>query len=143
MVAAGALGLFLLLVFATIRIERDQQKQRLDALQIQELNQTLENRVLDRTRALEEANRELADDLMNLSRIAGDGIEPSVVDLSEMASTVARELALQNPGRDVDVSVAPEISVRGDARLLRVALENLFGNAWKYIRGHRHQAGAV
>jgi len=192
-VAAGALGLFLLLVFATILIERDQQKQRLDALQIQELNQTLENKVLDRTRALEEANRELEsfcysvshdlraplrsvegfakilardytgkqldaraddlmrrmststirmgqliDDLLNLSRIARGGIEPSEVDFSEMASAVAQELAVQHPGRHVEVSIAPEVHVRGDPRLLRVALENLFGNAWKFTRDQAH-----
>jgi len=189
----GAVGLFLLLAFATILIERDQQKQRLDGLRIQELNETLENRVLDRTRALEEANRELEsfcysvshdlraplrsvegfakilardytgkqldaraddlmrrmststirmgqliDDLLNLSRIARGGIEPSMVDLSELASTVVQELAVQHPGRQVEVSIAPEVHVRGDPRLLRVALENLFGNAWKFTRDQAH-----
>jgi light-regulated signal transduction histidine kinase (bacteriophytochrome) len=47
---------------------------------------------------------------------------------------VAHEIAAQNPGRQVDVSVTPGLSVHGDARLIRVALENLFGNAWKFTR---------
>jgi signal transduction histidine kinase len=192
-VTFGALGLFLLLAFATILIENDHQRQRLDARHIQELNQALEKKVIDRTHALEEANRELEafcysvshdlraplrsvegfakilardytdktldarandlmrrmsastirmgqliDDLLNLSHIARGGIEPSNVDLSELASTVAQELAAQNPGRHVEVTIAPGSSVRGDARLLRVAIENLFGNAWKFTRDKEH-----
>jgi light-regulated signal transduction histidine kinase (bacteriophytochrome) len=77
---------------------------------------------------------QLIDDLLNLSRIARGGIEPSTVDLSGLASTVAQELGIQHLGRDVKVSIEPGLQVRGDARLLRVALENLFGNAWKFTR---------
>jgi light-regulated signal transduction histidine kinase (bacteriophytochrome) len=69
-----------------------------------------------------------------LSRIARSGIAPSAVDLSELARTVAQELAAQNPGRHIDVSITPGLQVQGDARLLRVAIENLFGNVWKFTR---------
>lgn len=50
-ITLGAVALFLLLVFATILIERDRQRQRADALHIQELNQTLENNVRDLSRS--------------------------------------------------------------------------------------------
>jgi light-regulated signal transduction histidine kinase (bacteriophytochrome) len=81
---------------------------------------------------------QLIDDLLNLSRIARGEIEPSSVDLSEIAAEVARELASQNPGRQVEVAIAPDARVLGDARLLRLAIENLFGNAWKFTRDQEH-----
>ncbi len=49
------------------------------------------------------------------------------------------ELQEQEPDRRVDVVVAPDVRTEGDPRLLRVALENLLGNAWKFT-GKRPQA---
>jgi light-regulated signal transduction histidine kinase (bacteriophytochrome) len=42
------------------------------------------------------------------------------------------ELRERDPGREVDFVIGPELIVRADERLLRVALENLLGNAWKF-----------
>lgn len=77
---------------------------------------------------------QLIDDLLNLSRIARGGIELTMVDLSGLASSVAQSLRAQNPGKPVEVSIEPDLRVPGDRRLLQVALENLFGNAWKFTR---------
>jgi signal transduction histidine kinase len=81
---------------------------------------------------------QLIEDLLNLSRISRGGFEPTSVDLSTLAAVVARELLVQNPGRDVEVSIEPHLRARGDARLLRIAIENLFGNAWKFTRNEAH-----
>ncbi|ATB44714.1 ATP-binding protein [Corallococcus macrosporus] len=52
--------------------------------------------------------------------------------LSALAREVAAELARAEPGRDTTFDIAPGMTTRGDARLLRVVLENLLGNAWKF-----------
>jgi len=54
------------------------------------------------------------------------------VDLSKLAAEVVAELRADDPERRVDVSVANDMIVRGDERLLRLVLQNLIGNAWKF-----------
>ncbi len=54
------------------------------------------------------------------------------VDLSAMAATVIEELSKTEPERRVNVSITPGVEAVADPRLLRVAMENLLGNAWKY-----------
>jgi signal transduction histidine kinase len=75
---------------------------------------------------------QLIDALLDFSRLAY--VEPlrEMVDLSAMAREVAMELQLTEPGRRVTFQVTDGISVDGDASLLRVVLDNLLGNAWKY-----------
>ena len=70
--------------------------------------------------------------LLNFSRMGR--IEPSreMVDLSTLAHEVANELKLSEPERQVDFGIADGIVANGDASLLRIVLDNLLGNAWKY-----------
>lgn len=55
-----------------------------------------------------------------------------LVDLSAMARAIMRGLQQTEPNRKVDVITAMNVRANGDAQLLRVALENLLGNAWKF-----------
>ena len=75
---------------------------------------------------------QLIEDLLNLSRISRLELVWREVDLSALATHVLQELQQHDPGRKVDISVWDGIMVRADQRLLRVALENLLGNAWKF-----------
>jgi PAS domain S-box-containing protein len=61
------------------------------------------------------------------------------VNLSALALEVAAELKLAEPGRQVDFRIAEGVTARGDANLLRMVLDNLLGNAWKYT-GRRERA---
>jgi signal transduction histidine kinase len=54
------------------------------------------------------------------------------VDLSEMARGIAADLSAGAGDRKVEFSIQNGVMARGDARLLRIVLENLLGNAWKY-----------
>ncbi|HJV66809.1 MAG TPA: PAS domain S-box protein [Geomonas sp.] len=74
----------------------------------------------------------LIDVLLKFSRITRAELHLERVDLSAMATAIAAELALTDPSRKVAVQIAGSVTARADASLLRIVLENLLGNAWKY-----------
>jgi signal transduction histidine kinase len=74
----------------------------------------------------------LIDDLLQLSRISRAGLVPAAVDLSALARDIALELQRESPDRMVCMVIADEARATGDPQLLRIALENLLGNAWKF-----------
>jgi PAS domain S-box-containing protein len=74
----------------------------------------------------------LIDDLLELSRITRSPLRNEEVDLSGLASSILGELQGNAPERRVEAEVEKGLVVNGDPGLLRVALENLLGNAWKF-----------
>jgi len=87
---------------------------------------------LQRVRAGTQRMGVLIDDLLRLSRVTRAELHRVAVDLSALAESVAAELKRTAPDRAVEVVITPGVTVEGDPRLLRVVLENLLGNAWKY-----------
>lgn len=81
----------------------------------------------------------LIDDLLKLARIVRQEFIREEVDLSAMAGAVAQQLQKVEPGRRVEFVIQDGIQTQGDAGLLRVALENLLGNAWKFT-GKKEEA---
>ena len=75
---------------------------------------------------------ELIDDLLNLSRITRAEIHNENVDLTALAESVSAGIAEQHPERAVTFEIEPGMQAFSDGRLLRVALENLLGNAFKF-----------
>lgn len=75
---------------------------------------------------------QLIDDLLRLSRINRAEIRCDPVNLSLLANSVAGELQSRDPDRVVKLEIAPDLQTLGDERLLRVAIENLMSNAWKF-----------
>jgi PAS domain S-box-containing protein len=75
---------------------------------------------------------ELIDALYGLSRMAREPLRLSPVDLSTMARELAAELREQDPQRAVTFEIAATPLAQGDARLFRIVLANLLGNAWKF-----------
>jgi light-regulated signal transduction histidine kinase (bacteriophytochrome) len=96
-------------------------------------------RYLRRIRAGAQHMGQLIGDLLNLSRVSRGLLKSEVVHLSSIASTIVNELRGHEPQRDVSVEIAPHIQANGDARLLRAAMNNLIGNAWKFT-GKREKA---
>ncbi len=76
----------------------------------------------------------LIDALLGLSRISRSELRWEDVDISALAQEVLADLARREDGRTVQTTVAPGLTVFGDQSLLRVALENLLNNAWKFTR---------
>jgi hypothetical protein len=75
---------------------------------------------------------QLIDDLLNLSRLMQAEVRRERVDLTDIAKSIINELQRNQPQRQVTFQVPDGLSANGDARLLRIALENLLGNAWKF-----------
>jgi signal transduction histidine kinase/HAMP domain-containing protein len=75
---------------------------------------------------------ELIDALLELSRVTRTELSRTPLDLTAMARMITAELRRREPARDVEVVLAEGLTASGDPPLLRVALENLLGNAWKF-----------
>ncbi len=87
---------------------------------------------LQRVRAASQRMGQLIDDLLQLSRLTRGDVHHAPFDLSAVAAEIASELQEQDPRRQVEVLIASQLIVTGDIRLLRVVLENLLRNAWKF-----------
>jgi signal transduction histidine kinase len=75
---------------------------------------------------------QMTEDLLNLSRAESLPLRRETIDLSALAASVAEDLSVSQPGRQVEFLVEPGLAAQGDPNLLRLALENLLRNAWKY-----------
>lgn len=105
------------------RILLDDCKDRLDAKH---------GNYLERIRAATQRMGELIDDLLKLSRVTRAGMSREVVDLGALAAAVVEDLRRADPQRRIAIDIQPGLTAVGDVPLLRVLLENLIGNAWKF-----------
>jgi PAS domain S-box-containing protein len=74
----------------------------------------------------------LIEDLLKLAQVSRGGLQLEEVNLSSLAGEVAAELANSDSSRTVQFVIAPDCTARGDPRLVRLALDNLLRNAWKF-----------
>jgi len=87
---------------------------------------------LFRLRNASQRMSQLIDDLLKLSKVTRSELNRQQVNLSRMAQVTVLELKQAQPQRQVSVKIAEDVTANGDARLLRVLMENLLANAWKY-----------
>jgi signal transduction histidine kinase len=87
---------------------------------------------LNRIRAATQRMGFLIDDLLNLSRLSRTEMHTQNVDISALASSVANGLQEALPRRRVELRIKNGLRALADPGLLRVVLENLLGNAWKF-----------
>jgi two-component system, NtrC family, sensor kinase len=93
---------------------------------------------LERVRIAAQRMAELIDDLLELSRVGRAELRRARVDLSELASRILSELHTREPERAVETEVVPGLFVDADSQLMRVVLDNLLGNAWKFTAKASH-----
>lgn len=89
---------------------------------------------LQRVRKATQRMGQLIDDMLGLSRITRSEMHRERVNLSVIVEAIAAELQQAEPERVAEFVIEPGIGVEGDPQLLRVALENLINNAWKFTR---------
>jgi len=87
---------------------------------------------LTKIRGAAQRMAQLIDDLLRLSRLRGVEMRPRAFCLSDLVTTILAELRAGDPARSVEVLVEPAVDVYADPGLLRIALENLLRNAWKF-----------
>ena len=87
---------------------------------------------LDRVLGAAARMNSMIDALLALSQLSSRPLSRQPVNLTQLVGYIVDDLRRQSPERHVEVHVEPGMQVQGDATLLRVALENLLGNAWKY-----------
>jgi len=78
----------------------------------------------------------LIDDIINLSRVMRSDMQRTPVNLSDLAQSIATELANTHPDRLVTCMIAPELVVQADPNLMQIVLSNLLENAWKFTSKH-------
>ena len=75
---------------------------------------------------------ELIEDMLKLSRITRSEMDIIKVNLSNIAKSITDELRKSQPQRIVNIKIADSLEDWADPRLMRIVLENLLGNAWKF-----------
>jgi light-regulated signal transduction histidine kinase (bacteriophytochrome) len=91
---------------------------------------------LQRVRTATQRMGMLIDDLLNLSRVTRSPLHRTWVNLSAIAQSIAADLQQTQPDRVVDFIITPDMEDDCDANLIRIVLENLLGNAWKFTSRH-------
>lgn len=94
---------------------------------------------LKRVRDATQHMGQIIDDLLKLSRMTRSEMTAEEVNLSENVRAITVKLRESEPQRQVEFIIEENLVALGDERLLRVALENLLGNAWKFT-GKQHNA---
>jgi hypothetical protein len=74
----------------------------------------------------------LIDDLIDLARLTRQTMKREQVNLSQIVEQILVELHQEDPGRRVESHVEPDLFAAADRALIRVALDNLLRNAWKF-----------
>ena len=90
------------------------------------------NEHLDRVLGAAARMNNMIDALLALSKLSSQPLTRQSINLSQLAGYVADDLQRQSPARRADFAIQPGMQVEGDPTLLRVLVENLLGNAWKY-----------
>lgn len=93
---------------------------------------------LERVRAAAQRMATLIDDLLNLSRVTRTAVQPRFINLSKIAEEITQALQEDHSDRQVTFSITPDLMVEADPHLMRIALENLFSNAWKFTSKREH-----
>jgi signal transduction histidine kinase len=87
---------------------------------------------LQRVRVASQRMATLIDDLLKLARVTRAEMRTERVDLSGIAREIALDIQRATPDREVEFAITPDLEAQGDSRLLRVVLDNLLRNGWKY-----------
>jgi signal transduction histidine kinase len=87
---------------------------------------------LDRVLSAAARMNHMIDALLALAKLSQQPLQQQPVNLSQLAAYVVDELRRGQPDREADIHIEPDLLVQGDPTLLRLVLENLLGNAWKY-----------
>ena len=93
---------------------------------------------LNRVRLTSKRMGALIDDILKLAQVGRRQLTRLPVNLSQLASSIIEQLKSAHPGRQVEIIIQDSLTAHGDEPLLRIALQNLLENAWKYTQKETH-----
>ena len=97
----------------------------------EQLDETAQD-YLTRVRSGAQRMGRLIDDLLKLARVSRAPMVREHINLSDIATTILDELQSADTERTAHIQIAPQLKAVGDPHLIRIMLDNLLGNAWKY-----------
>lgn len=95
------------------------------------LDSTAKN-YLNRVRSAAQRMSILIDDMIKLAKVSRTELSKKRINLSEIAESISTSLSEMDPDRDAEFIIQPNLNVMGDANLMKVVLQNLLENAWKF-----------
>ncbi len=104
---------------------------------LNDYQENLDDQARHYLRRIQEASRrmgQLIEDLLNLSRVTRRELNREKIDMSLMAQEIAAELKAQDPNRQVEFEISPDMIVQADSHLMKIVLENLLNNAYKFTQ---------
>lgn len=87
---------------------------------------------LNRIKTSSEKMNEMIDNMLSLSKITQQEISIADVDIAALSNAIITDLRESNPGRKINVSIQQNLHAQADEKLLKLALQNLLKNAWKF-----------
>jgi len=93
---------------------------------------------LSRVRTAAQRMSALIDDMIKLAKVSRTSIAKQEIALSHVAESIARTLTENDPERSAEFKIEPGMVVTGDKSLMKVALQNLLENAWKFTSKKDH-----
>ncbi len=96
-----------------------------------ELDEIAQN-YLSRVRSAAQKMSTLIDDMIKLAKVSRTELAKKTISLTEIAESIAEMLREQDPDRTARFHIEENLVVTGDKNLMKVALQNLMGNAWKF-----------
>lgn len=93
---------------------------------------------LSRVRTAAQRMSALIDDMIKLAKVSRTSIAKQEIALSDVAESIAKSLAESAPERTAEFKIEPGMVVTGDKSLMKVALQNLLENAWKFTSKKEH-----
>jgi len=87
---------------------------------------------LGRVRRASQHMGHLIDDMLQLSQVSRGELKRVQIDLGALAKNAVDDLRLAHPERQVRFIMQGDLNIYGDPSLMRIAINNLLGNAWKY-----------
>lgn len=79
----------------------------------------------------------LIDDLLNFARASTVALKKDAIDVGAMAAAIAEDLRTSDPAREVEFQIAEMPEIHADSGLMRIVIDNLLRNAWKYTSHHK------
>lgn len=96
-----------------------------------QIHQDVKNH-LDRIINATQRMNQLIHDLLGLSQVNQSKLNRSTINLSTIIQEICQDLSAKEPTRKTNIVIDPNMYANADPKLIRIALENLINNAWKF-----------